>query len=104
MDSLDEKHCTILTLEHCSLTLLYYSVLCVSIYRDRKRKKFVRDGDKEGQKRVKTESGSYVPSSYKAGLYPNMERVNPILLLLVSIPRNLSLYLPLSCMWYRWAA
>ena len=38
-------------------------------------KKFVRDGDKEGQKRVKTESGSYVPSSYKAGLYPNMERV-----------------------------
>ena len=44
--------------------------LLVSIYRDRKRKKFVRDGDKEGQKRVKTESGSYVPSSYKAGLYP----------------------------------
>ena len=49
--------------------------LLVSIYRDRKRKKFIRDGDKEGQKRVKTESGSYVPSSYKARLYPpNIEQ------------------------------
>ena len=42
---------------------------------------------------MKTESGSYVPSSYKAGLYPNMERVNPILLLLISIPRSFSLSL-----------
>ncbi len=41
------------------------------IFRDRKRKKYVRDeGQNPKNKKVKTESGSWVPASYKSNLYP----------------------------------
>ena len=37
--------------------------------RDRKRKKFVGESGKEGQKRVKTESGTWIAASYKSNAY-----------------------------------
>lgn len=42
---------------------------CVSIYRDRKRKKFVGDSGQEKQKKIKTESGHYINASYKSSAY-----------------------------------
>lgn len=40
-------------------------------FRDRKKKKFVREDNNEGKKKkVKTESGHWVKASYKSNLYP----------------------------------
>ncbi len=42
-------------------------------FRDRKRKRFVQDGGSQDPKRrkVKTESGTWIPASYKSNLYPS---------------------------------
>ena len=37
--------------------------------RDRKRKKFVGETGKEGRKKIKTESGGWISSSYKTNAY-----------------------------------
>ena len=49
-----------------SVSLMSDLCLC---FRDRKRKRFVTDS-KEGVKKVKTESGNWIPASYKSNLYP----------------------------------
>lgn len=36
---------------------------------DRKRKRFVGSGGKEKMKKIKTESGTYISSSYKKNIY-----------------------------------
>lgn len=38
--------------------------------RDRKKKRFVGQSGQEDKKKIKTESGCYVSSSYKRDLYP----------------------------------
>ena len=44
-------------------------------FRDRKRKKFVGETGQEGRKRIKTESGGWISSSYKSNAYREwMER------------------------------
>ena len=45
------------------------SDLCLC-FRDRKRKRFVTDSKEGGVKKVKTESGNWIPASYKSNLYP----------------------------------
>lgn len=39
-------------------------------HRDRKKKRFVGQTGQEGKKKVRTESGRYISSSYKNNLYP----------------------------------
>lgn len=39
-------------------------------HRDRKKKRFVGQTGQEGKKKVRTESGHYISSSYKNNLYP----------------------------------
>ena len=60
--------------------LSYYCTVYISSWsfvRDRKRKRFVREGGKEGtKKKVKTESGAWVSSSYKSGIYKNWKESN----------------------------
>lgn len=38
--------------------------------RDRKKKRFVGQSGQEDKKKIKTESGRYISSSYKRDLYP----------------------------------
>lgn len=45
----------------------------LSSLRDRKRKKFVGESEKEGRKKVKTESGTWIAASYKSNAYPVTE-------------------------------
>ena len=48
---------------------------CISYSRDRKRKRFVgTDGQDPKRKKVKTESGTWIPASYKTNAYP-LEKV-----------------------------
>lgn len=39
-------------------------------FRDRKKKRFVGQSGQEDKKKIKTESGRYISSSYKRDLYP----------------------------------
>lgn len=39
-------------------------------HRDRKKKRFVGQSGQEDKKKIKTESGRYISSSYKRDLYP----------------------------------
>lgn len=41
-----------------------------SSHRDRKKKRFVGQSGQEDKKKIKTESGRYISSSYKRDLYP----------------------------------
>lgn len=41
-------------------------------FRDRKKKRFVGQSGQEDKKKIKTESGRYISSSYKRDLYPKM--------------------------------
>ncbi|XP_035215565.1 ATP-dependent RNA helicase DDX54-like isoform X2 [Stegodyphus dumicola] len=45
---------------------------------DRKKKKFVRNDDQEHSKKMKTESGVWIPKSYKSDLYKNWQQKNKI--------------------------
>ncbi|XP_078467731.1 ATP-dependent RNA helicase DDX54-like [Lampetra planeri] len=46
---------------------------------DRKRKRFVRDsGNKDGKKKIKTESGQYISASYKTNFYAEWRKKNRI--------------------------
>ncbi|KFM58946.1 ATP-dependent RNA helicase DDX54, partial [Stegodyphus mimosarum] len=45
---------------------------------DRKKKKFVRNDDQEHSKKMKTESGVWIPKSYKSDLYKNWQEKNKI--------------------------
>lgn len=38
--------------------------------RDRKRKKFITESGEGKAKKIKTESGNWIPASYKSNLYP----------------------------------
>ncbi len=53
-----------------------YRFTCNFYTRDRKRKRYVRDGGKEGVKKVKTESGSWISSTYKSGRYKKWKTGN----------------------------
>lgn len=44
-------------------------------FRDRKKKKFVRDDNDIKAKKMKTESGVWIPKTYKSDLYPLITRI-----------------------------
>lgn len=44
--------------------------------RDRKKKKFVRDDNDIKAKKMKTESGVWIPKTYKSDLYPLTNGIN----------------------------
>lgn len=51
-------------------TSLHGSPLNSLFCRDRKKKRFVGQSGQEDKKKIKTESGRYISSSYKRDLYP----------------------------------
>ena len=50
-----------------SVRILYHSA---KFFRDRKKKKFVRENEDPKKKKIKTESGAWISASYKSNAYP----------------------------------
>uniref|UniRef100_A0A8C4N3E1 DBP10 C-terminal domain-containing protein n=1 Tax=Eptatretus burgeri TaxID=7764 RepID=A0A8C4N3E1_EPTBU len=63
-----------------SIVILYMSncfelISTLSSFRDRKRKRFVREGGSEdAKKKMKTESGHYIATSYKSNFYEEWKK------------------------------
>ena len=68
--------CTCLAFISIKPSLPFIALLANFRTRDRKRKRYVRDGGKEGVKKVKTESGSWISSTYKSGRYKKWKTGN----------------------------
>lgn len=53
-----------LAIEATSVVQKHTDMLFV-VRRDRKRKRFVQGEESQGQKKIRTESGAFIPASYK---------------------------------------